>query len=135
MSSDPIAMCELLAGLPEVTVHDVTDTGERLRVEVETRAERPLCHGCGRRAQVKDRDMVELTDLPCFGTPAVLAWRKTRWWCPQGCGSFTELAPGIAAARLRITDRAARWATRCRWVVMAGRWPRWRTIWGAGGTR
>jgi transposase len=104
-------MCELLVGLPEVTVLGVTDTGERLRVEVETRAERPPCPGCGRRAQVKDRDMVELTDLPCFGTPAVLAWRKTRWWCPQGCGSFTELAPGIAAARLRITDRAARWAT------------------------
>jgi hypothetical protein len=31
---------------------------------------------------VKDRDTVELTDLPCFGTPAVLVWRKTRWLCP-----------------------------------------------------
>lgn len=60
---------------------------------------------------VKDRDTVELTDLPCFGTPAVLVWRKVRWGCVRGCGSFTEHAPGIAAPRLRITDRAGRWAT------------------------
>lgn len=29
LSSDPIAMCELLVGLPEVTVLDVTDSGDR----------------------------------------------------------------------------------------------------------
>ncbi len=60
---------------------------------------------------VKDRDLVELTDLPCFGRPAVLVWRKLRFGCPAGCGSFTEQAPAIAAARLKLTDRAARWAT------------------------
>jgi len=111
LSSDPIAMCEMLVGLGDVTVLDVTDTGDRLRVTVETRAERPSCPGCGAQVAVKDRHLVELTDLPCFGISAVLAWRKTRWACPQGCGSFTEQAPHIAASRLRITDRAARWAT------------------------
>jgi hypothetical protein len=60
---------------------------------------------------VKDRDTVELTDLPCFGQSAILAWRKIRWECPGGCGSFTEQAPQIAAPRLKVTDRAARWAT------------------------
>ena len=111
MVTDPIAMCELLVGLPAVTVLDVTDTGDRLRVAIETRADRPPCPDCQGPTVLKDRCLVELTDLPCFGTPATLAWRKTRWTCPQGCGSFTERAPGIAAARLRITDRAARWAT------------------------
>jgi len=104
-------MCELLVGLGDVTVLDVTDIGERLRVTIETRADRPPCPQCGGPVVVKDRDLVELTDLPCFGAPAVLAWRKIRWRCLQGCGSLTEQAPGIATARLRITDRAARWAT------------------------
>jgi len=104
-------MCELLVGLGEVTVLDVTDTGERLRVVIETRRVRPVCPGCEVLAVVKDRAMVELTDLPCFGQPATLAWRKVRWTCPGGCGSFTERAPAIAAPRLKLTDRAARWAT------------------------
>jgi transposase len=104
-------MCELLVGLPEVTVLDVTDTGGRLRVTIETRADRPSCPHCQAPAVTKERHLVELTDLPCFGHQAVLAWRKIRWRCLEGCGSFTEHAPGIAAPRLRITDRAARWAT------------------------
>ncbi len=109
--ADPIAMCELLVGLGEVTVLDVTDTGSRLRVTVETRGRRPECPACEAPVVVKDRDRVELTDLPCFGQPAVLVWRKIRWGCLRGCGSFTEQASEIAASRLRLTDRAARWAT------------------------
>ena len=111
MVADPIAMCELLVGLGDVNVLDVTDTGEKLRVTVETRGVRPSCPACGTSVTVKDRDTVELTDLPCFGQPAVLAWRKIRWQCPRGCRSFTEQAPQIAAPRLKLTDRAARWAT------------------------
>ena len=41
----------------------------------------------------------------------MLAWRKIRWACEAGCGSFTEQAPAIAAPRLKLTDRAGRWAT------------------------
>jgi len=111
VSSDPIAMCELLVGLPDVNVLGVTDDGDRLRVTVETRGARPSCPGCGSPVMVKDRNTVELTDLPCFGRRAVLAWRKIRWECVFGCGSFTEQAPAIAASRLKLTDRAGRWAT------------------------
>jgi transposase len=57
---------------------------------------------------VRDRGLVELTDLPCFGRPAVLVWR---WACRGGYGSFTEQIPQIAAPRLKLTDRAGRWAT------------------------
>lgn len=111
LSSDAIAMCELLVGLPAVTVLEVTDVGGGLRVVVETRGARPSCPDCGSPVTVKDRDTVELVDLPCFGRPAILAWRKVRWKCQLGCGSFTEQAPTIAAARLKLTDRAGRWAT------------------------
>jgi transposase len=31
---------------------------------------------------VKDRSVVELVDLPAFGRPARLMWRKRRWSCP-----------------------------------------------------
>ncbi len=112
-------MCELLVGLPEVTVLDVTDTDGRLRVTVEARAGRPPCPSCDGPVRVKDRDLVELTDLPCFGQPAVLVWRKVRWGCVAGCGSFTEQALQIAAARLSMTGRAARWAT----VQVGTSWP------------
>lgn len=110
MPSDAIAMCELLVGLPDVNVLEVTDV-DRLRVLVETRGPRPACPACGSPVMVKDRDTVELTDLPCYGRPAILAWRKIRWACQLGCGSFTEQAPAIAAPRLKLTDRAGRWAT------------------------
>jgi hypothetical protein len=46
---------------------------------------------------------VTLIDLPAFGRCARLVWRKRRWWCAErGCdiGSWTELAPGIAGAKL-----------------------------------
>jgi hypothetical protein len=65
LSSDPIAMCELLVGLGEVTVLDVTDVEEGLRVTVETRGVRPMCPGCEVPAVVKDAGPIEwLTQRP-----------------------------------------------------------------------
>jgi hypothetical protein len=63
---------------------------------------------------VKDRPVVELVDLPCFGRPARLVWRKYRWCCPNATypvGSWAETNGRIAAARLVMTDRAGRWVT------------------------
>jgi transposase len=63
---------------------------------------------------IKDRPLVVLVDLPAFGRPTRLAWRKHRWRCPSptcAVRSWTEDAPRIAAARLVMTDRAGRWAT------------------------
>jgi len=54
---------------------------------------------------------VELVDLPVFGRPVRLVWRKQRWHCPAcGCTS-TEQQPEIASARCALTTRAAKWAT------------------------
>ena len=113
MELDPTRMCELLVGLPAVNVLGVEDAG-LLRVHVETDLERPHCRSCGGRVWVKDRPVVELVDLPCFGRRTRLVWRKHRWRCPErSCpvGSWTEEVPAIAAARLAMTDRAGRWST------------------------
>jgi transposase len=101
--------------MPDVTVIAVDDQpGGPIRVHVEQRVGRPACAGCGAVAWVKDRPVVELVDLGCFGRPARLMWHKHRWCCPApACpvGSWTSQDSRIAAARLAMTDRAGRWAT------------------------
>jgi Transposase/Ornithine cyclodeaminase/mu-crystallin family len=57
---------------------------------------------------------VALVDLPAFGRPAVLVWRKRRWRCPEpACevGTWTESDSRIAPVRAAMTDRAGRWVT------------------------
>lgn len=109
-------MCELLVGLGDVTVLCVEDgdSDGPMRIHVETRRPRPDCGRCGTPAVVKDRPVVELVDLPVFGRPARLVWRKNRWACPEATcqtGTWTEKEPRIAPARLALTDRAGRWVT------------------------
>lgn len=116
MESNPIRMCELLVGLPDVNVLGVDDVaGEPLRVHIETRGSRPVCPTCGGRVLSKDRPPVELVDLAAFGRPTRLVWHKHRWSCPDpdcGRGSWTAQDPRIAAPRLGMSDRAGRWVTR-----------------------
>jgi transposase len=107
--------CELLVGLPAVNVLDVVEPlVGRLEITVESILDSPACPNCGRRAWIKDRPVVGLVDLTCFGRPVVLRWRKHRFWCPRSwCrqGSWTHEDPRIASPRLSVTDRAGRWAT------------------------
>jgi transposase len=84
VETDPTRMCELLVGLPDVNVLAVDDQrGAAIAVHVESRPGRAWCRACGCQASVKDRTPVELVDLPCFGRPARLVWRKHRWSCRQ----------------------------------------------------
>jgi hypothetical protein len=57
-------MCELLVGLPDVSLLDATGV---VRVHIETRGPRPRCAGCGGPVIIKDRPVVEPVDLPVFG--------------------------------------------------------------------
>jgi transposase len=107
-------MCELLVGLPEVTVLGVDVISGVVRVHIETRGARPCCGRCGGAVSIKERPTVVLVDLPVFGRPARLVWHKRRWRCPSlACplGSFTAEDVRIAAPRLALTDRAGRWVT------------------------
>lgn len=102
MESDPTRMCELLVGLPDVNVLGVHDSGERITVVIETRGPRPACVGCGVPGWVKDRNDVLLVDLPVFGRPSRLLWRKHRWRCiTEGCAvnTWTLNVPTIAPSR------------------------------------
>lgn len=104
METDPTRMCELLVGLPAVRVLGVDDqAGGPLWVHIETVADRPVCPGCGGPATLKDRDVVELIDLPAFGRRTRLVWRKHRWACRQRTcpvGSWTAQNPAIAAPQV-----------------------------------
>jgi transposase len=108
-------MCALLVGLPDVSVLAVDNQlAQPIRVHVEQRVDQPACADCGTGAWVKDRPIIELVDLGCFGRPVRLMWHKHRWCCPEPVcpvGSWTGQDPRIAAPRLAMTDRAARWAT------------------------
>ncbi len=108
-------MCELLVGLPEVDVLGVGQSVDGIvRVEIQVRAPVAGCPDCGVFAHVKDRSVVELVDLPAFGRPSRLLWRKRRLTCPEllcPVGSWTESDTRIAYPRLVMTDRAGRWAT------------------------
>jgi hypothetical protein len=79
VETDPARMCELLVGLPDVTVLGVVDQSNTpLRLHIETREPRPACAGCGQQAPVKERPTVEVVDLAVFGRQARLVWRKHR---------------------------------------------------------
>lgn len=107
--------CEVLVGLPAVNVLEVREPlVGRIEITVESRVAILTCSGCGERAWVKDRPVVELADLTCFGRPVTLRWRKHRFVCSRSwcrVGSWTHEDPRIAAPRLSVTDRAGRWAT------------------------
>jgi hypothetical protein len=67
--------------------------------------------GCGGLAHRHGIREVELVDLPVFGCPARLVWRKQRWRC-TGCGRcWCDENAEIGAARCALTTRAARWST------------------------
>jgi len=115
VETNPIGVCELLVGLPDVNVLGVVDdAGAPIVLHVEQRSLRPECPACGRDAWLKDRPEVLLVDLPCFGRPARLVWRKHRWCCSvSSCpmGSWVGVDGRIAASRMGLTDRAGRWVT------------------------
>ena len=116
MEADPTRMCELLVGLGDVDLVGINDSGEGapLGVVIGSRKPRPLCESCGGPVWSKGHRTVVLVDLPAFGRPVRLRWRKRRWTCPNpDCEirSFIEQDPTIGLQRALLTSRAARWVT------------------------
>ena len=114
MELDPTRVCELLVGLPDVTVVGAVEDDAGLRVMIETRSTRPSCPQCATAAVGHGRREVVLVDLPCFGRSSRLLWRKHRWRCPNEIcpvKTWTGQDLRLASPRLAMTDRAGRWVT------------------------
>lgn len=116
MECDPTRMCELLVGLGNVELVGIDESGEGtpLGVVIRSRKACPVCEDCGGRVWSKGDRTVVLVDLPAFGRPIRLRWRKRRWTCPNPVcevRSFIEQEPEIGPVRGLLTSRAARWAT------------------------
>jgi transposase len=114
--SDGTGLAEALLGLPGFRVLEVTETAEELVVRVETMATFVGCEECGIRAEAHDRVEVAIRDLPCFGRPARLVWRKRRWRCREPlCArkTWTETSEHLDA-QVVLTRRAG--AEACRQV-------------------
>ncbi len=111
---EPSQIVQALVGLKNVRVLAYQRTGPDVELLIEQREVVQFCPSCGARAQVKDRPVVRYVDLPVFGTPMTLAWRKHRLCCPhEGClrKSWTPGDHRIAAKNCRLTTRCAKWAT------------------------
>jgi transposase len=112
---DPNEIVVHLVGLKDVRVLSYTRRGPVGELEIEQRVERFVCPTCQRRAYVKDRPVTTLIDLPFGGTPMRVRWKKHRLVCRnETCttGSFTLGDHRLAAVGVRLTTRAAKWATR-----------------------
>ena len=115
MEADPTRMCEKLVGLGDVDLVGIDDPVDGpLGVVIRSRKPRPVCVACGGSVWSKGYRSVVLVDLPAFGRPVRLRWRKRRWTCPNpDCAlrSFIEQDPTIGPQRALLTSRAARWVT------------------------
>jgi len=113
--TDPSEIVRALVGLKDVRVLAYERWGPRVELLIEQVVGEVPCPVCGRQARVKERPVVHYVDLPVYGTPMSLAWKKHRMRCVnRGCAkkSFVLEDHRIAAKQCLLTTRAAKWATR-----------------------
>jgi transposase len=111
-----------MVNMPAIVTLFAERDGEILLVHIETQDRAVGCSKCGVIAQVKERPAVTLCDLAVYGVPSKLVWHKRRFVCRDpDCPvkTWTEEDHRIAAPRMCISDRAARYVTRA--VGEAGR--------------
>jgi transposase len=110
----PSEILAALVGLKDVRVLRYQRHGPDVELMIEQVLEEVRCPTCGLRAQVKERPVVRYVDLPVYGTPMHLGWKKHRMRCPDArCSqkSWTVADHRIAAKNCLLTTRAAKWAT------------------------
>jgi zinc-finger of transposase IS204/IS1001/IS1096/IS1165 len=66
-------------------------TPDELILTIETTGQTPpLCPRCGTKARALGRYPVHYRDLPAFGMPVRLIWKRRRWQCPNpACSTKT----------------------------------------------
>ena len=115
MITDPTRIAEILLGLGVINLLGVSENPDgSLIVMIETPKTTQVCPRCAWAGKPKERRSQVVTDLAICKRQLHLIWRKRRFLCPNtACltKSFTEDEPAIAPRRLRLTNRAAKWAT------------------------
>ena len=110
----PNEILQALVGLKDVRVLRYERRGPHVELMVEQVPGVVRCPTCATRAQVKERPVVHYVDLPVYGTPMSLAWKKHRMRCGvPTCPKKTWVLEDhrIAAKNCLLTTRAAKWAT------------------------
>jgi transposase len=110
----PSEILEALVGLKDVVVLRYERRGPDVELMVEQTPGEVRCPTCHRVAQVKERPVVHYVDLPVYGTPMSLAWKKHRMRCVDpACPKKSWMLEDhrIAAKNCLLTTRAAKWAT------------------------
>ena len=113
--TDPSEIIRALVGLKDVRVLAYERWGPRVELLIEQVVEEIRCPACAQRARVKERPVVHYVDLPVYGTPMSLAWKKHRMRCVNPVcpkKSWVLEDHRIAAKQCLLTTRAAKWATR-----------------------
>jgi transposase len=110
----PSEILAALVGLKDVRVLAYERRGPDVELMVEQVLGIVHCRTCGERAQVKERPVVHYVDLPVYGTPMSLTWKKHRMRCTNpACPRRSWMSEDhrIAAKNCLLTTRAAKWAT------------------------
>jgi transposase len=112
--SEPSEIVQALVGLKDVRVLCHARRGPDVELVIEQVVDDPRCPTCAGPARVKERPLVRYVDLPVYGTPMRLGWRKHRMACPDPVcptRSWVLTDRRIAAKSCLLTTRAAKWAT------------------------
>jgi transposase len=110
----PTEILGALVGLKDVRVLHYQRSGPKVELMVEQVVVDVRCPACRGRAQVKERPVVHYVDLPVYGTPMALAWKKHRMRCVEkSCAKKSWVLEDhrIAAKHCLLTTRAAKWVT------------------------
>jgi len=112
--TDPSEIVRALVGLKDVRVVHYERRGPDVELMVEQLVAELRCPLCASAAVVHERPVVRYVDLPVYGAPMSLAWKKHRLRCvgPE-CPKNTWVLEDhrIAAKNCLLTTRAAKWAT------------------------
>jgi transposase len=112
---EPSEILAALVGLKDVVVLHYERRGPEVELAIEQLIRQPVrCPSCSEPAQVKERPVVTYIDLPVYGTPMRLGWKKHRMRCPNSrCAKRSWMLSDhrIAAKNCLLTTRAAKWAT------------------------
>ena len=112
--TDPSEIVRALVGLKDVRVLAYERWGSRVELVIEQVVEEVRCPACAEWARVKERPVVHYVDLPVYGTPMSLAWKKHRMRCRDPLcvmNTWTLEDHRIAAKNCLLTTRAAKWVT------------------------